>query len=1070
MDKSYIRNTFFKSVGMAALLLALPLLPSCTDDEPVGQMEQVPLQLAVGIDSIASRAMITGNTFDNGSSIGIFVLDMATMSTYDGNTLHNIRYTAQDASGTQKWVSDSKTFLSGTQGAVCGYYPYSSGVSLTAVPVQSGSTDYMLGYSEGTVNASKPSTALIFSHAQHAFNINISLDNYLGDGVLTDLTLSSSKLAASKTVNLVDGSVSYTGEGTTLSVPLVNTALGSESSLAGQIMAVSTVTGTNTVDLTVTATVDGKVLTLERSDLSINMTDGYCTELNIVISGETMRLAGVSVAGWGQTDMGDKDIAIADGTLHIGGNTEGIAFSNRLNDDGTVTITAVPLEQNTIVAEASLTGTGVLEQSIDYDTGIMTAVVSDMSGEVNVTFVGVEHPIIATYYIDETKTAASRSGRYECQILSSDTYSYYFSLSEIKYMIIDDTKLTPSRKHIFTEVGEHIVRYCLADEREVPGYMFREVNSLISVDLSAKIKNIGIRAFYGCKTLKKLGLGENIETIENFAFSDCFGLTSLTIPNSVTDVGNGAFSSCTGLIDLYIGDKLQNVNWRTFYNANRLKNIVVSPNNIMLDSRNDCNAIMETATNTLIRGGNITIIPEDAEIIGQNAFSNCDGLTNITIPNSVTSIGDYAFDGCSGLTNITIPNSVTSIGNYAFSYCDGLTTLDLGTGVQTIGNNAFYQCRGLTGTLIIPNSVSSIGSYAFYDCRKLTGLILGGNVKIIGSYAFYDCRELTGELVIPNSVTSIGNSAFYLCGLTGLELGTGIETIGDYAFYNLSKLTGNNELIIPVSCISIGNDAFYCCKFKGTLNIPASCISLGSEHTAFANCMGFTHINVDDNNPNYTDLDSNVIVEKTNNILVKGSQNSTVPATFSSISKGAFYKCTGLTGLLKIPDECISIGDYAFYHCTGLEQLDLGIGVQDIGAWAFDSCSGLTGELVIPNSVTDFFFAFSDCKNITSLVTGNGVEEIGYGTFDGCSNLTSVTIGSGVTSIDKEAFKGCTKIERINSLAKTAPSIYNNTFYLGVKSGGILTVPVGATGYDVWMGTGSYYLGYYNWTMQEMSE
>lgn len=456
--------------------------------------------------------------------------------------------------------------------------------------------------------------------------------------------------------------------------------------------------------------------------------------------------------------------------------------------------------------------------------------------------------------------------------------------------------------------------------------------------------------------------------------------------------------------------------------------------------------------------------------IYNSTFRGCKQLNDVYIPNSVTTIGSSAFEGCTGLTSVTIPESVTSIESDAFSYCDGLTTLDLGTGVQSIGNNAFYQCRGLTGTLIIPNSVSSIGSSAFYDCRKLTGLILGGNVKIIGSYAFYECTELTGELVIPNSVTSIGNSAFYSCGLTGLELGTGIETIGDRAFFHLSKLTGNNELIIPVSCISIGNNAFQGCKFKGTLNIPASCISLGSEHTAFANCMGFTHINVDDNNPNYTDLDSNVIVEKTNNILVKGSQNSTVPATFSSISEGAFYMCTGLTGLLKIPDECISIGDYAFYHCTGLEQLDLGIGVQDIGAWAFDSCSGLTGELVIPNSVTDFNFAFSYCKNITSLVIGNGVERIGYGTFDGCSNLTSVTIGSGVTSIDKEAFKGNTKIERINSLAKTAPSIYNNTFYLGVKSGGILTVPVGATGYDVWMGTGSYYLGYYNWTMQEMSE
>ena len=55
--------------------------------------------------------------------------------------------------------------------------------------------------------------------------------------------------------------------------------------------------------------------------------------------------------------------------------------------------------------------------------------------------------------------------------------------------------------------------------------------------------------------------------------------------------------------------------------------------------------------------------------IGKYAFSDCDGLTSITIPNAVTSIGDGAFYDCDGLTSITIPNSVTSIGGDAFYGC-----------------------------------------------------------------------------------------------------------------------------------------------------------------------------------------------------------------------------------------------------------------------------------------------------------------------------------------------------------------------------------------------------------------
>ena len=53
--------------------------------------------------------------------------------------------------------------------------------------------------------------------------------------------------------------------------------------------------------------------------------------------------------------------------------------------------------------------------------------------------------------------------------------------------------------------------------------------------------------------------------------------------------------------------------------------------------------------------------------IGDNAFSDCRGLTEITIPDSVTSIRTGAFSNCSGLTEITIPDSVTSIRNSTFS-------------------------------------------------------------------------------------------------------------------------------------------------------------------------------------------------------------------------------------------------------------------------------------------------------------------------------------------------------------------------------------------------------------------
>ncbi len=220
------------------------------------------------------------------------------------------------------------------------------------------------------------------------------------------------------------------------------------------------------------------------------------------------------------------------------------------------------------------------------------------------------------------------------------------------YNITSDTE--PYTVEVTSENADGFYTTYPTGDLEIPETV--EYNSI-----TYSVTRIGDKAFNGCGELTSVSIPNSVTSIGEYAFEDCTELTSVTIPNSVTSIDSYAFLYCNGLETIIIGSGVTNIGTDAFAGCSILTSISVEESNSTFDSRDNCNAIIQTETNILVLGCKNTTIPNSVTSIGEDAFYGSD-LESITIPNSVTTIANGAFSNCINLTEITIPESVTSIG------------------------------------------------------------------------------------------------------------------------------------------------------------------------------------------------------------------------------------------------------------------------------------------------------------------------------------------------------------------------------------------------------------------------
>lgn len=510
------------------------------------------------------------------------------------------------------------------------------------------------------------------------------------------------------------------------------------------------------------------------------------------------------------------------------------------------------------------------------------------------------------------------------------------------------------------------------------------------------VKIIGAYAFCGCSDLKSIEIPDNVSEIQVAAFDDCSNLTAIHIPAGVDKIALGVFMGCSNLNSITIDsanrsyespgnanaiiDKgtmtlLEGSNntvipegvkriWQNafaerihlksitipasvtsivgmpFSDCDSLEEIKVDADNAIFDSRNNCNAIIESATNTLIAGCGKTVIPEGIE-----------------------TIGDSAFERVKTLTHVTIPKSVTEIRGYAFERCENLSTVNLQKGIQTIGYGAFTECVGLTNLIFCGTKADWQAVTIDEDGRE--------ELESVLKY-----HELVKKEKVPATCGKDGSEEYWTC------------SICDQVYLSADMTQNPQELTAPIAIPATGNHSWD----NGVVTEKATTAKEGIKTYTCTVCKATKTEKIAKLKPTNSST-----VKKGTKVTIKGYKytvKNSSEVTFTGVKNKKASKIS-IPATVKIKNKKYKVTAMSEKSLKGVQAKTIIVGnnVQTIGNSAMENCKQLT-KVTLGKNVKkigkNVFKSDKKLKNIT--IKSTKLKSVGKNAFKGINSKAKITV------------------------------------------------------------------------------